>query len=153
MFHRLKSTSPKYQSDCWVKGLTGVERWPLQTFIYGPSPLWLRKEFETAGHSVKGEKGLTLISHCFKASVFCGPLHRKCGLPPPLLVGWPDLLMALFLLQNTNPCPSTAHKCPEIPQFKSCCWPKWGELQKLSKTGWFWWPSKPSAKAICWASW
>jgi len=46
-----------------------------------------------------------------------------------------------------------AHKCPEIPQFKSCCWPKRGELQKLSKTGWIWWPSKPSAKAICWARW
>lgn len=66
MFHRLKSTSPKYQFDCWrVKGLTGVERWPLQTSNYGPSPLWLRKEFETAGHGVKVQK----VSHWFPTAL------------------------------------------------------------------------------------
>lgn len=60
MFHRLNSTSPKYQSD-WqrVKGLSGLEGPPLLTFSYGPATLLLRKKLETAGYGVKGKK----VSH------------------------------------------------------------------------------------------
>lgn len=99
MFHRLKSTLHKYQSDRWrVKGLTGVEQWPMQTSDCGPSPLWLKKAFEMAERDAKGEN----VSQIFPTALFCGSHHGKRGLPPPFLVGWPEPLMTPFLLRLTT---------------------------------------------------
>lgn len=110
MFHRLKSTSPKYQPD-WqrVEGLSGLEERPLQTFSYGPAAFWLRKKLETAGDDVEGQK----VSHWFLTALQLRYLWPTLWKMSSSSAG--ESLITLFLPQNNNPCPFMACKCPESP--------------------------------------
>lgn len=80
----------------------------------------------------------------------CGPHYGKCDLspPPPLLVGW------------VTHYPVSAPEKQALPFHglqmswnTFCCRTKRGESEKLSETGWIWWPSKACARAIWWESW